>query len=467
MGILFTGGRVVNSEGAVYADVLVEGEHITHVGATLPHHDHQIVPCAGKLLLPGGIDVHTHFDLPVSGTHSSDDFFTGGRAAAFGGTTTHIDFAIQTRGGTLGEALSAWHSKAEGRAVIDYGLHMTVIDLNAAVEAEIPAMAAAGVPSLKLLMAYKGGVQVDDLTLFRTMQIAAEHKMLVMTHCENGDAIAALQAQALAQGHTTPIYHLLTRPPALETEATERAISLAEVAGCSLYVVHMTCEGAVNALARGRARGLPVMGETCVQYLFVDIDDVPPAGFEGAKFVCSPPFRAPHDQAVLWRALRGRTLQVVSTDHCPFWLEGGQKGRPAGKELGREAFTKIPNGVPAVEERLKLVWAYGVSEGRMDAARFVEVMSTNPARIFGMYPRKGAILPGSDADIVVWNPARTGVISAEAHHMAVDYNLFEGYRVLGAPDQVYLRGQKIVDGDQWLGQAGSGRFIPRGVGAVV
>ncbi|MCC7206638.1 MAG: dihydropyrimidinase [Anaerolineae bacterium] len=467
MGTLFAGGSVINASGTVRADVLIEGEHIALIAPTIAREGHRVIDVSGKYLMPGGVDVHTHFDLPVSGTVASDDFTTGGRAAAFGGTTTHIDFAIQTRGQSLRQALDEWKGKAEGKATIDYGLHMTIVDLRDEVAAEIPAMAEAGVPSLKLLMAYKGGVMVDDTTMFRVMQMAAKHGMLVMVHAENGDVIADLQAQLLRENKTDPMYHPRSRPAALEAEATNRAITLAEVAGCDLYIVHMTCEGAVEALRRGRARGLPVMGETCVQYLFLTADDLARPGHEGAKFVCSPPLRTIADQNALWNALRDRTLQVISTDHCPFWYEGGVKGRPAGKELGRGNFTRIPNGLPAVEDRLKMVWHFGVNAGRMDANRFVEVMCTNPARAFGLYPRKGEIAVGADADIVVWDPNRLERISAVSHHMAVDYNVFEGRVVRGGPIMVYLRGAPIVDGDRWLGAPGSGQFLKRGVRAPV
>lgn len=465
MGILFTHGQIATAEGVFPADLLIEGEKIAQIGLNLPQVGHTLINIEGKYLLPGGVDVHTHFALPVSGTTSSDDFTTGGIAAAFGGTTTHLDFAIQSKGESLRAALDQWQAKAYRKAVIDYSLHMTITDLTHAAEVEIPLLLEAGIPSLKLLMAYKGSVQVDDETLFRVMQIAAHHNMLVMTHCENGDTIYTLQQQALKNGHVAPIHHALTRPAALEAEATQRAIALAEVAGCKLYVVHITCAGALEAVYRARRRGLPVMGETCVQYLFLTESALDQPDFEGAKYVCSPPLRTANDNIALWQALREGTLQVLSTDHCPFWFEGGVDGRSAGKELGRAAFTKIPNGVPSVEERLKLTWHYGVNAHRIDIPRFVAINCTNPARIFNLYPRKGALIPGADADVVVWNPHKSGQISAAQHHMQVDYSIFEGYPVLGLPETVFLRGQKIVDGDTWLGTTGSGQFLPRSAGA--
>lgn len=456
MQILFKNGTIITAEGACRADLLVVNDKIAQIGADiLPTAATQVVDCTDRWLLPGGVDVHTHFDLPVSGTHSSDDFFSGGRAAAFGGTTTHIDFAIQSKGGTLRAAHDTWRAKAEGRAVIDYGLHMTITDLNDAVAAEIPHMRELGITSLKLLMAYKGSVMVDDATLFRVMQIAAANDMLVMTHCENGDAIAQLQADFIAQGKTAPRYHALSRPAVLEAEATTRALALAEVAGCRLYVVHITCEGAVEALRKARTRGMPAMGETCIQYLHLTAEKLDQPDFEGAKYVCSPPLRTAHDVAVLRTALRDGSLQALSTDHCPFWFAGGENGRLAGKELGRQAFTKIPNGVPSVEERLKL------SADLLEASRWVAVNCTQPARIFGLYPRKGALLVGADADIVVWNPSKQGVISAKTHHMQVDYSVFEGMTYRGAPERVYLRGKLIVHDDQWFGTAGQGVYLQR------
>ncbi len=456
MPTLFKNGTLITAEGAYRADILVVADKIVQIAAEIaPSETTEIVDCSDRWLLPGGVDVHTHFDLPVSGTRSSDDFFSGGRAAAFGGTTTHIDFAIQSKGGSLQAAYETWRAKAEGRAAIDYGLHMTIIELNEAVAAEIPRVRDLGITSLKLLMAYKGSVMVDDATLFRVMQIAAEHDLLVMTHCENGDAIAQLQADFMAQGKRAPRYHALSRPAILEAEATTRALALAETAGCALYVVHITCEGAVEALRKARARGMRAMGETCIQYLHLTVDALDKPGFEGAKYVCSPPLRTAHDVNVLRTALRDGSLQALSTDHCPFWFEGGVAGRPAGKELGRDAFTKIPNGVPAVEERLKL------SAELLEASRWVAVNCTQPARIFGLYPRKGALMIGADADIVVWNPQTQGVISAQRHHMQVDYSVFEGMAHRGAPERVYLRGALIVDGDQWLGKAGQGLYLPR------
>lgn len=461
MGTLFKHGTVVNAGDTFPADVLVDGEKIVMIGQKIPSAGHKVVDAKGKYLMPGGIDVHTHLELPFGGTVSSDDFSTGHRAAAFGGTTTHIDFVIQPKGGSLHDGLADWHRKALSKAQIDYGFHLAITDLRDEVMKEIPSLVNDGVTSLKLFMAYKGVFQVDDTTLFRAMMTAAENGMLIMVHAENGDVVADLIAKYLGEGKTDPYYHALSRPSAVEGEATGRAVALAGVAGCPLYVVHMTCEEAVQQLRIGRARGLPVMGETCVQYMFLTADDLKKPNYEGAKFVCSPPIRTKHDQQILWGALRDRTLQVVSTDHCPFWFEGGVKGRIKGKELGKGDFSKIPNGLPVIEDRLKIMWNYGVNEGHFDANRFVELMATNPAKIFGLYPRKGTIAVGSDADIVVWDPKKRETISAATHHMNVDYNLFEGYKVKGGVTAVFLRGTQIVDGDQWLGRNGSGCFLKR------
>jgi dihydropyrimidinase len=467
VGILFKNGTVINAGETFRADVLVNGEYIALVSQNIPRENHHVIDVTGKYLMPGGVDVHTHFELPVSGTVASDDFITGGRAAAFGGTTSHIDFAIQNKGQSLRDALDTWRRKAEGRAQIDYGFHMTLVDLNEQTAAEIPWLAEQGVTTLKLLMAYKGSVQVDDTTLFRTMRIAADLGMLVMVHAENGDVIADLITENVGKGHTDPVYHVRSRPAVLEAEATGRAIALAEVAGCPLYVVHMTCTEAVDQLRRAKLKGLPVMGETCVQYLFLTEQDLARPGFEGAKFVCSPPLRTAKDQEALWDALRDQTLQVISTDHCPFWYEGSRNGRSAGKELGKGNFSKIPNGLPAIEDRLKMVWHHGVNAGRISPNRFVELMSTNPARALGLYPHKGEIVVSADADIVVWDPKQNQMIGVASHHMNVDYNIFEGQEVRGGPVMVFLRGQQIVDGDKWLGAPGMGKYLKRAVHAPI
>ncbi|HEY7834506.1 MAG TPA: dihydropyrimidinase, partial [Ktedonobacterales bacterium] len=381
MRTLIEGGTVVTASDTFPADVLIEDEQIAAVGHGFSADT--TIDATGQYVIPGGIDVHTHLDMPFGGTVASDDFFTGHRAAAFGGTTMHLDFAIQPKGATLRETLDMWHAKADGKAVVDYGFHLAITDLPDSVMAEIPHAIEWGVTSLKLFMAYKGALMIDDATLFRAMEQAAKHDMLIMVHAENGDAIDILVKQTLEAGHTEPKYHALTRPPELEAEATERAIRLAEVTGAPLYIVHVTNAGAADAIKYARARGSRVWGETCVQYLFFTKDDLARPGFEGAKWVCSPPFREKSDQEALWRAVANDNLQVISTDHCDFWYEGGKDGRPAGKELGKGDFSKIPNGCPGIEDRMMVLYSEGVRAGHFDLNRWVELCCTNPAKLFG------------------------------------------------------------------------------------
>jgi dihydropyrimidinase len=461
MPTLIKNGTIVTAADSVQADLLIEDERVALIGLDLPTEGVHVIDATGRLLLPGGIDVHTHLELPFGGTVSSDDFFTGHRAAAFGATTTHIDFVIQPVGGSLKEGIDVWHDKAADKAAIDYGFHVAITDLRDDVMAEIPTVVDEGITSLKLFMAYKGLFQVDDTTLFRAMQVAAEHGLLVMVHAENGDVIADLTKRLLDEGKTAPKYHATAHPAMAESEATGRAVAFSGISGAPLYVVHVTCEEAVEQLALGRAKGFPVMGETCTQYLFVFEEDLARPGYEGAKYVCSPPVRQPKDAAVLWKALADGGLQAISTDHCPFWFEGGVKGRIAGKELGREGFHQIPNGMPGIEDRMPVMWHAGVGGGHYSANRFVEITSTNPAKIFGLYPRKGTIAVGSDADIVIWDAEKEHTISATTHHMNTDYNVYEGMRVRGWAEKVLLRGRVIVDGDSWLGAAGGGRFLRR------
>ena len=484
MGTLFKGGTLITASDMKLADVLVEGELVTQIGSNLPTAGHDVVDCAGLYVMPGGIDVHTHLDLPFGGTISNCDFDVGHMAAAFGGTTSHIDFVVQPIGGNLQDGLATWRAKSIA-AQIDYGYHMAITDLNEAIMAEIPTMIDEGITSLKLFMAYKNVFQIDDGTLFNTMRIAAQHGMLVMVHAENGDVEAALTPALLAAGMTEPKHHADSRPPEIEGEATNRAVVLAGLAECPLYVVHMTCASSLDALRRGRAAGYPVMGETCTQYCFLTVDEhLAAPDFEGAKYVCSPPIRSREDQAALWAALSDGTLQAVSTDHCDFWYDGGHgpwqeweertggtnwadyekqdsSYRRPGKELGIGNFSKIPNGMPGLEDRLLVMWEAGINQGRFSPQRFVELHCTNPARIFGMYPQKGAIAVGSDADILVWDPNLEHTMGVANSHMRCDYNVYEGMRVRGKPVRVYQRGNLLVDGENWHGQNGAGRFIPR------
>ena len=457
MRTLIKNGTVVTATEQVAADVWIEGETIVDVvgayrRAGFPAE--REIDAAGKYVMPGGVDVHTHFEMPMMGAVSRDDFESGTIAAAHGGTTTILDFANQERGGTLRAALDAWHAKAAGRAVIDYGFHATVADANEATLAELDRVVAEGVTSFKVFTAYPGRVYSDDGQILRVMQRARDLGALVQVHAENGIAIDVLVAQAVARGERAPRYHALTRPEATEAEATHRVLCLAEVAGAAVYVVHMTSGRAVEHVARFRERGLPAFAETCPQYLFCSTDDLERAGFEGAKYVCSPPMRPKAVQDALWRAVCAGHVQTVATDHCPFNFAGD-------KELGRDDFTKIPNGMPAVETRLLLLWDGGVRAGRFDARRFVDLVATAPAKLFGLYPRKGAVAAGADADLLVWDPAREQSLSAGALHMRVDYSPYEGRTVRGAPTHVLSRGEVIVEDGKFRGRAGAGRYLKR------
>ena len=459
MRTVIQGGTVVTASDTYAADVLIEDEQIAAIGRDLSGDT--TIDAEGMYVIPGGIDVHTHLEMPFGGTVSSDDFFTGHRAAAFGGTTMHIDFAIQPKGATLRETFDLWSAMANGKAAIDYSFHIAITDLPESVMDEIPQCPEWGITSLKLFMAYKGALQVDDSTLFRALEQGAANGLLTLVHAENGDAIDILVKQAIAAGHLAPKYHALTRPPALEAEATNRAIRLAEVAGAPLYVVHVSCAGALEAVQAARQRGQAVYGETCVQYFFFTKEDLARPGFAGAKYVCSPPFREQHDQQALWQAVADDGLQVISTDHCPFWYEGGTDGRSGGKELGKDTFAKIPNGCPGIEDRLMVLYTHGVRGGRFSLNRWVELCCTNPAKLFGIYPRKGTIAPGCDADLVIWDPNATRTLSAATQHQRTDYNLYEGMEVMGAPRTVLARGRVLVEAGAWKGEPGAGRFVPR------
>ncbi|MBI5290819.1 MAG: dihydropyrimidinase [Chloroflexi bacterium] len=472
MKTLIKNGTVVTAAETYRADLLIDGEKIALLGMDLPADGANVVDASGKYILPGGIDVHTHLELPFGGTVASDDFYTGHKAAAFGGTTSHIDFVIQGKGESLHQAVENWHRKSDAKAVVDYGFHVAVTDLTEAVMNEIPSMGKEGVTSLKLFMAYKGSLQIDDTTLFKTLMKAAEAGMLVMVHAENGDAIDVLVKQAVAGGHLTPEWHALTRPAWAEAEATMRAVALAGIAGAPLYVVHVTNGMAVDQIAYGRARGLNVMGETCTQYFFFSIDNLRRP--DGAKWVCSPPMRTAADNEALWTAVRNNSLQAVSTDHCPFFFDGtkeieyeGKMVKIAGKELGARDFSKIPNGVPGIEDRMPILWTYGVGKGRISLNRLVELCCTNPAKAFGMYPRKGTVAVGSDADLAIWDPTAKKTMGQKTSQQRTDYNLYEGWEVTGWPTQVYVRGNLLVDGDTWNGEPGGGQWIKRSTHAPV
>jgi dihydropyrimidinase len=459
--ILISGGTVVSPTGTQAAEVLVDGERIVALAA--PGSDlangfaegARRVDASGRLVIPGAVDVHTHMEMPFGGTRSADTFATGTRAAAWGGTTTIVDFAIQRKGETLRSGLDAWHHKAEGQCVIDYGFHMIVSDVNEQTCKEMDQLVGEGVTSFKLFMAYPGVFYSTDGEILKAMQQARDSAATVMMHAENGIAIDVLVAQALSRGETAPRFHGLTRPDRLETEATGRAIALAKVAGAPVYIVHLSTTGALEAVAEARDQGQNAFAETCPQYLFLSADDLAREGFEGAKYVCSPPLRAREHQANLWRGLRTNDLSVVSTDHCPFCFK-------EQKELGTGDFSKIPNGIPGVEHRVDLTFQ-GVLAGEITMARWVEVNSTTPARMFGLYPHKGVLAPGSDADIVVYDPAAKQRISAATHHMSVDYSAYEGKEVTGRVGTVLSRGQFVIDAGQYVGSEGHGKFLIRGV----
>jgi dihydropyrimidinase len=455
MSVLIRGGRIVTAADDYIADLYVEDETVSLIGESLDVQADRIIDASGKYVLPGGVDPHTHLDMPFGGTTTIDDFESGHTAAAFGGTTCHVDFIIQPKGTTFAQALEEWHSKREGKALIDNGFHMAVTDLiEGGTLEELATLPDQGVTSYKLFMAYKGAIMVDDETLFRVMQVAADTGALVMVHAEHGDAIDVLVKQALAEGKTEPKYHALTRPPETEGEATNRAIQLARVAGCKLYVVHVSCQESVDPIAVAREKGWDVWGETCTQYFFVDYTFLERPNFEGAKYVYTPPPRAKENQEVLWAAVRSDVLSVISTDHCAFLWDGQ-------KTLGKDDFSKIPNGGPGLENRLPMIHEFGVRTGRISLNRMVELLSTNPAKYFGLYPRKGTIAVGSDADIVIFDPEKKVTISVATQHSKTDYNLYEGTEVTGSPEIVLLRGQVLVDGDQLVAEPGVGQFVRR------
>jgi dihydropyrimidinase len=455
MSVLIKGGRVVTAADDYVGDVYAEGERITLIGESLDVHADKVIDATGKYVLPGGIDPHTHLDMPFGGTVTIDDVESGQTSAAFGGTTCHVDFIIQPAGATFAAAVEEWRAKANGKQVIDMGYHMAVTDLkNGGTLEELASLPDEGITSYKLFMAYKGALMVDDETLFRTMQVAAETGALVMVHAENGDAIDVLVKEALAAGHTEPKYHALTRPPETEGEATNRAIQLARVAGSPLYVVHVSCAESVEPIAIAREKGWNIHGETCTQYFFVDYTFLERPDFEGGKYVYTPPPRNKANQDVLWNAVRTDILSVVSTDHCAFLWDGQ-------KTMGKDDFSKIPNGAPGLENRLQMIHEFGVRAGRISLNRMVELLATNPAKLFGLYPRKGTIAVGSDADIVVFDPEKKVTISAATHHSKSDYNLFEGTEVTGVPEVVLLRGHALIEDGELVASPGIGQYVAR------
>ena len=457
---LITGGLVVTAAEELEADVLVEGEKVaalalrgSDTARTWAESDAEIIDAADHYVVPGGVDGHTHMEMPFGGTHSSDTFETGTRAAAWGGTTTIVDFAIQRQGESVRAGVEAWAAKAEGKCAIDYAFHAILSDVDDSSLKEMDTLVEEGITSFKLFMAYPGVFYSDDGRILRAMQRGAANGALTMVHAENGIAIDVLVEQALAEGRTDPRHHGEVRKALLESEATHRAIQLARVAGAPLYVVHVSAGEAVEEIARARDKGLNVFGETCPQYLFLSTDDLAGPGFEGAKYVCSTPLRPREHQEHLWRALRTDDLSVVSTDHCPFCFTGQ-------KDLGLGDFSRIPNGMPGVEHRMDLLHQ-AVVEGRIGRRRWIELACATPARMFGMYPRKGTVAPGADADLVVYDPRAEQTISARTHHMNVDYSAYEGRDVTGRARTVLSRGRVIVDRGTYLGRPGHGSYVRR------
>lgn len=471
MTLIIKSGTLITASERFTADILIEGEKITEIGMDLDIADAEVVDASGKYVLPGGVDPHTHFDLPMFGTLSSDDHYTGHKAAAFGGTTTVIDFVPQ-EAGTLQENIAAWHAKADGKAAVDFGFHMNITRLDARTEEEIPLLPKLGITSIKVFTAYNSRLRLQDGEIFRAMRIARQNGLLTLLHAENGDVIDLLVSEALAAGNTSPEWHARTRPAWGAVEAALRGIALAAQAEAALYIVHMNAAGEVDQLEYARRQELPVMGETCPQYLF--FTEAHLRRPDGAKWVCSPPLRTEKDNERLWGGLRKGLIQTIGTDHCPFFYDGTRtiryEGEPVaipGKELGKDDFTKIPNGLPGVGDRLPILWTYGVRARRLTPNQFVALTSTNPAKIFGLYPRKGALLPGSDADVVIWDPEKRLVYGANCAQHRTDYNLYEGWELIGYPEKVFLRGQLIVDGEVWLGKAGMGKYFYRREGQVI
>ncbi|ULT58920.1 dihydropyrimidinase [Neobacillus drentensis] len=448
-------GTVVTAADTYRADVCIENGVVTQIGENLSTVGAEVIDAKGCYLFPGGIDPHTHLDMPFGGTVTKDDFETGTMAAAFGGTTTIIDFCLTTKGATLKSAVDAWHAKSKDKAVIDYGFHLQIVEMNNEKLAELPKMIEEeGITSLKVFMAYKNQFQADDETLFKTLIAARDLGALVMVHAENGDVIDYLVKKALEEGNTDPIYHALTRPPEVEAEATGRAATLTKLANSQLYVVHVSCAEAARKIAEARSKGADIWGETCPQYLVLDQSYLEKPNFEGAKYVWSPPLREKWNQAELWNALKTGQLQTVGSDQCSFDFVGQ-------KDLGKGDFSKIPNGGPIIEDRVSILFSEGVKKGRISINQFVEITSTKAAKLFGLYPKKGTIAIGADADIVIFDPNVERVISAETHHMAVDYNAFEGFKVTGEPVSVLSRGDFVIRDKQFVGKPGAGQFLKR------
>ncbi|MBK9155666.1 MAG: dihydropyrimidinase [Chloracidobacterium sp.] len=454
MKTLIKNGRVITAVDDYTADIFIDGETVSMIGKSLDIEADVTIDAKDKLVIPGGIDPHTHMELPFGGTQSSDDFFTGTRAAAHGGTTTIIDFAVQNKGESMIQGVDNWHAKAEGKTCIDYGFHLITTEFEDGQVEEMYTLMDEGVTSFKLFMAYPGVFLADDATIFRAMSAAGKRGGLVCMHAENGIVINEIIKRFLADGRTAPKYHALTRPTIAEAEGVHRAIAIAEMAESPVYIVHLSCTDALNQVRQARDRGIPAFAETCPQYLFHNIEDYGD-GWDGAKYVMTPPLREKHNNADLWRGLKMDDLQVISTDHCPFCMK-------EQKELGIGDFTKIPNGAPGVENRLALIYNGGVVENRISLNRFVELTSTAAAKMFGMFPKKGTIAVGSDADIVIFDPNGETTFGVENEHMNVDYSSYEGWKIKGKVETVLSRGRVIIENGEHTGKQGDGQFLRRG-----
>ena len=460
MGIIITNGTIVTAKDTYKGDIRIDGETITAIAESLPPGpDDMSLDATGKYVFPGGIDVHTHFELPFMGTVSADDFETGSRAAIAGGTTTFVDFVIPDKGKPLGAALDAWRKKADGRAVADYGFHMAITEYTDSVADEIPSIIEQGITSFKCFMAYKGLFQVDDGQLIAVLENVGRHGGMVSVHAENGDIITTLTQRFLKEKKLTPEFHWRAHPAIAEAEAVERGLTLARFAGQPLYIVHLSSADGLERIKQAVARGDRVLAETCPQYLLLSSDLYCRPDFEGAKWVMSPPLRPRDHLEKMWDGIAKGYIQTVATDHCPFNFQGQ-------KEMGRDDFTKIPNGIASAGDRFNLLYTYGVGEGRIGLNRFVDVVSTAPAKIFGMYPRKGSIVAGGDADLVVFDPEAAGEVSVKTQHHNVDYSAYEGFKLKGLPQTVLLRGRFAVRDGLYVGEQGHGRFLARSASGV-
>ncbi len=459
MSILIKNGRVVTAESDYAADVFAEGEKIMAIGKDLPYKADRVIDASNRLVFPGGIDPHVHLDMPFMGTYSSDDYTTGTKAALHGGTTMVIDFILQTQGDTLHSALKTWQKKSAGKAVGDYSYHMAVTDFNDNVAKEVVEMIDnEGISSFKTFMAYKGALMIDDGQMVQLMKVVKAHGGLVTVHATNGDMIDSLIAKHRSEGKLSPLYHYLSQPEVTEAEASRRFTDMSYYTGCPGYIVHMTCEGALNAIRSATQRNQKVFAETCIQYLLLDAS-LYEKDFEGAKWVMSPPLRQKKDQEALWAGINQGLVRVLGTDHCPFKWEQ--------KKMGKDDFSKIPNGHPAIEHRMELLYSEGVRTGKISLNKYVEITSTNAAKIFGMYPQKGTMSIGADADLVIFDPDKKHTLSKETHHMNVDYSGYEGWEVTGKTETVLLRGEVVIQDEKCLIDPGYGRFVRRGTSSLV